>query len=138
MSNDFSACMYVHVLLCILMVGSDRPTMRDLSNFVVPHVGTKWYMLSIQLLDQQHVDDMQWLNKENRSVDDSCMEMLNEWLRTESKNATWEKLIEGLNAPSVKLLHLANRLQHMLLKTKPVCACTCLILYVCRPFIRLQ
>ena len=96
--------------------------MKDLNNFVVPYVGSKWYMLSYQLLDEQHTVNMQSLRKENRNGEEYCMEMLNEWLRTESSNATWGKLIEGLNSPSIKLHDLANQLQKMLLKTKkPVC-----------------
>ena len=114
------------------MVGSDRPTMRDLSNFVVPYVGSKWYMLSFQLLDPQYTETMQSLKKDNRNVEECCMEMLNEWLRTEPKNATWKRLIEALNSPSVKLHNVANKLQKMLLKTKTVCMCICImILCVC-------
>ena len=112
--------------------------MRDLNNFVVPFVGSKWYMLSYQLLDQQHTVSMQSLRKENRNDEECCMEMLNEWLRTESHNATWGKLIEGLCTPSVKLHDLANQLQRMLLKTKPVCICICTVCYICVPFVRLS
>ena len=51
--------------------------------------------------------------------------MLAEWLNTtDTKNATWEKLIEGLNTPSVKLYQLAKRLQNMLPKPKQVCTYT--------------
>ena len=103
------------------MVGSDRPTMRDLSNFVVPSVGSKWYMLSFQLLDPQYTETMQSLKKDNRNVEECCIEMFNDWLRTEPKNATWKGLIEALNSPIIKLHHLANKLEKMLLKTKPVC-----------------
>ena len=53
------------------------------------------------------------------------MEMLHEWLRTEPQNATWARLIESLQTPSVKLNQLANRLQQMLLqKSKHVCTYT--------------
>ena len=108
--------------------------MRDLNNFVVPSVGSKWYMLSYQLLDQGYTASMQSLKKENRNVEECCMEMLNEWLTTESKNATWGRLIEGLNSPSVKLHDLANKLQKMLL---PVCICICAVFYICMPYPKL-
>ena len=129
------------------MVGSDRPTIRDLNNFVVPYVGSKWYMLSFQLLDQQYVETIQSLKKDNRSAEECCAEMLTEWLRTESKRATWNRLIDALHSPSIKLHHLANKIQKMLVKTKSVstyrhlyiaylyhsyvCVCVCVCVRVC-------
>lgn len=96
--------------------GSDRPAIRDLNNLVVPYIGSKWYALGFQLLDQQYEETLQSLRKDNKHVEDCCMEMLHEWLRTEPQNATWARLIESLQTPSVKLNQLANRLQQMLLQ----------------------
>ena len=116
--------------MCFDCIGSDQPTIKDLNNLVVPSVGSKWYNLGIQLLDQQCIEMLRGLRDDNKNVEYCCTEMLFEWIKTtvDTKNATWEKLIEGLNSPSVKLYQLANTLQDMLLKPKHVCVCR---VYLC-------
>jgi len=50
-------------------VGSDRPTIRDLNNFVVPSVGSRWYNLGIQLLEPQFIEILWGLKNENKNTD---------------------------------------------------------------------
>lgn len=92
-----------------------------MSNFVVPHIGKKWYTLGYQLLDQQHEKILTGIRADHKSCEDSCMEMFEEWLNTD-ECASWSKLIKGLKAPGVKQSSLAKKLQSMLVKEpKPVC-----------------
>ena len=92
-----------------------------MSNYVVPEVGFKWFLLGFQLLDEQYVRILYTIRADHKTAEDSCIEMLDEWLRTDV-HASWNKLIEGLKSPSVKLNDVAGQLQHMLLgKSKHVC-----------------
>ena len=88
------------------------PNLKDLSNFVVPKVGSKWYMLGVQLLDQQYVATLQTIKADCKKAEERCIEMFNEWLTTDN-DASWDKLIDGLKSPSVKLNSLAEKLQKM-------------------------
>ena len=96
-----------------LVQGNDKPTMKNLSNSVVPKVGLKWYMLGFQLLDQQYVATLRTIKADRKNPEDSCIEMFDEWLTTDG-DATWNKLIDALKSPIVNLNSLANQLQKML------------------------
>jgi len=99
------------------LLGSDRPALRDLNNFVVPYVGGKWFNLGIQLLDQEDETKLHSLKADHRKeLDDLCTEMFTHWLASDPK-ASWKKVILALKSKSVNLQNLAenvdNKLKHV-------------------------
>ena len=87
-----------------------QPLLRELSNEVAPLVGSKWYTLGLQLLDNQDVKVLTTIESDYRSDSETCCtKMLGRWLDTVA-TANWEHLITGLRSPSVKLHKLANDL----------------------------
>jgi len=97
-----------------MILVTDRPVLRDLSNFVSPHVGGKWFYLGLQLIDQAHTSVLFNMKQDHhKTYEDQCIEMFNKWLDTDSK-ATWRKVIESLKEPAVNLLNLAQTVDGML------------------------
>ena len=91
-----------------------EPTLRDLSNHVVPEVDTKWYVLGLQLLDSKDTKVLSSIECDNRGlVETCCIKMFDRWLSTVA-TANWDRLITGLKAPSVKLHKLADTLAKQL------------------------
>ena len=97
-----------------LLIESDRPTLRDLANFVVPHASARWYYLGLQLFNQKDVGLLRSMKIEtNKSPQEQCTEIFSHWLTTKKK-ATWNELIKGLNSPSVSLQIVARNIEAML------------------------
>jgi len=99
------------------LLGSNRPALRDLNNFVVPYVGGKWFNLGIQLFKQEDETKLHSLKADHRKdLDDLCTDMFTHWLALYPK-ASWKKLILALKSRSVNLQNLAedidNKLQHV-------------------------
>ena len=94
--------------------GSDRPSLKDLYDHVVPNVADKWEDLGVQLLrpDQEKTLDIIAADC-SHDVVSCCKRLLKKWLDT-STNATWNELIRALRRPSVELDCLANQLEQML------------------------
>jgi len=87
-----------------------QPLLRELSNEVAPSVGSKWYALGLQLLDDQDVKVLTTIESDYRNDSETCCtKMLERWLDTVA-TANWEHLITGLRSPGVKLHKLANDL----------------------------
>jgi len=104
-------------LTLYLLVGGDLPSLRDLANFVVPRVSSKWYHLGVQLIDSKHVTILDNLRADItvKGLEERCTEMFKEWLRTEDKDkATWSKVILGLRSKAVRLENVANDIEKML------------------------
>ena len=99
--------------LVFILLGNDQPALRDLANFVVPKVSERWYQLGLQLLDPQNEDTLHRMKKETKPFEDQCTEVFHLWLRNEKK-PTWNKLIECLQSPSVKLPNVARDVEKML------------------------
>ena len=102
--------MYVQILDSSFLRVSGKPLLRELSNDVVPLVGSKWYSLGVQLLDEQDVKLLTTLESDFRGdAETCCTKMLERWLDIVA-SANWELLIAGLRSPGVKLHKLANEL----------------------------
>jgi len=97
-----------HSQFCI--VGSDRPSIRDINIFVVPAVYGFQYSISLQLFGVNNryrpikVDN-------DKNPEEKCTEMFDQWLLTERK-ATWDKVIAALRA--VNLYSTADEVERML------------------------
>ena len=92
----------------------DRPALRDLSNFVVPHVSHKWYNLGLQLFDTRDEGILKSMKAEiSKSPEEHCLEVFNHWLDTK-KNPTWKKLIKSLRYHGVNLPSVASNIEKML------------------------
>ena len=97
------------------------PTLKDLSNHVVPEVDTKWYMLGLQLLNTDDVKKLTSIESDYRgSVETCCTKMFGQWLDT-VPTANWGQLITALKAPIVKLHKLADNLTKLLGKCVHIC-----------------
>ena len=90
--------------------GSAKPSLRYLSDHVVPIVDHKWYGLGVQLFDDKDVKVLTSIEIDYRGDNDACCtKMFERWLEI-APNASWSKLISGLRAPSIKLHKLADEL----------------------------
>ena len=100
------------MLVCI---GSDRPFLRDLHDYVVNRVADKWRDLGIQLLraDQERMLDIIAADHPHDVVS-CCKCVLEKWLDT-TTDATWNELIRALRSPGVQLDYLAGQLEQMLI-----------------------
>ena len=97
-----------------ILIVNDRPTLKDLANFVVPQASARWYNLGVQLFEPRDVGILNSMKiKANKPLDELCTEVLNHWLDTK-KSATWSNLIESLKSPSVNLLNVASNVERML------------------------
>ena len=100
--------MYSHVTTTGNILG--KPSLKDLSTHVAPNVDHKWYGLGVQLFDDKDVKVLTSIELDYRGdVDSCCTKMFERWLEI-VPNACWGQLIDGLNAPNVKLHKLANDL----------------------------
>ena len=87
-----------------------KPSLKDLSNHVVPEVGHKWYNLGVQLFDDKDLKVLTSIEVDYRGdVDACCTKMCERWLEI-VPNACWGQLINGLTAPNVKLHKISNKL----------------------------
>ena len=111
------------IIVNIVLIGSDRPLLRDLDDHVVMHVAKNWRSLGVQLLrpDQQNLLDIIEANHP-RDVVACCQDVLQRWLNT-TEDATWNQLIKALRSPTIQLNHFASQLERML-STKRKITCT--------------
>ena len=94
----------------MLYVGTERPALKYLNNYVRSDVGTKWYDLGLQLLDQEDEEALNIIDKNNnRDIDKCATEMFRLWIQRKPK-ANWKNLIEALRQPSIKLEALAEKI----------------------------
>ena len=101
-------CMYI-------IIGGDRPLVKDLHRHVLTNVAEKWDDLGYQLLVRPYQENLVNIIRKdypNNSID-CCKRVLKEWLDT-TEDATWDQLISALRSPSVRLHHFADQLEHML------------------------
>ena len=98
----------------VSLIVSDRPALRDLANFVVPHASTKWYYLGLQLFDERDEGVLHSMKMEtSKRADEQCTEVFHHWLTTK-ENPTWNELIESLKSPAVNLPNVASTIEKML------------------------
>ena len=101
--------------MCVfLLTVSDRPALRDLANFVVPHASARWYYLGLQLFDPKDEGLLHSMKMEtNKLPQEQCTEVFSHWLTTKEK-ATWNVLINSLNSQSVNLPNVARNIEAIL------------------------
>jgi len=98
----------------VFLLGSNRPALRDLDNFVVPRASPKWYSLGLQLFDPRDEGVLNSMRSEtNKRPEEHCRKVFNHWLQTK-RNATWNKLIKCLKSQAVSLPSVASDVENML------------------------
>ena len=91
----------------IIYVVSSKPTLKKLQQTkIITAVGTKWYQLGIELLDEDQLTQLDIINKDNNEVTRCCSEMFRFWLENHS-TATWQNLVDALKALGVELNDVA-------------------------------
>ena len=73
-------------------------------------MGSKWYELGIELLDEDQLPQLDIIKTNNNEVTRCCAEMFLFWLRSHS-TATWQDLVEALKAPGVELNDVATMVE---------------------------
>lgn len=97
------------------VIGNDRPSSKDLHDYVVEEAAQKWKDLGKKLLPFEACAILDVIEADHlRDADSCCKRVLREWLETTSEEATWNELIRALRSPSVQLNTLAGRLEQML------------------------
>ena len=100
MYNCYSWCVYYVIVF-------SKPLLKILRQLnVIAGVGTKWYELGRELLDEDQLTQLDVIKTNHNEVNRCCAEVILFWLRSHS-NATWQDLIEALKAPGVELNELA-------------------------------
>ena len=86
----------IRLLITIIPVGTDTPTIRLLNNHVRGDIAPRWYDLGIQLLNEEQCAKLNII-KDNHPQDAEkcCTEMFEYWLRVDV-DASWNKLITAL------------------------------------------
>ena len=95
------------IISFIIYVVSSKPTLKKLQQIkIITAVGSKWYELGIELLDEDQSRQLKIIKSNNQEVTRRCSEMFSFWLETHP-TATWQNLIEALRAPGVELNDVA-------------------------------
>ena len=97
------------ILLIIIKIvlGHHRPTLKLLHKHVRGSLGTKWYDLGVELLEQHDVDKLDKIKAQYQSIDECCTEMFKLWLKIQPK-ASWNQLIKALGENGIELHTLAG------------------------------
>ena len=83
-------------------------------------LGIKWHDLGIELLDYNDIEELDAIKAKHPSdLDKCCTKMFVLWQMRQPKEASWNQLIKALSQPSVNLHSLANKIEQMLLQSKP-------------------
>jgi len=84
--------------LCVCTTVSN-PQLRDLHNHITPQYAVHWRIIGIQLgLSKGRLDIIEHDN--HHKAEPCCDAMLGEWLEADP-SATWKKLLEVIESPSV-------------------------------------
>ena len=99
----------VHCIqLCI--IGNNRPTLKLLNKFK-DSVGTKWYDLGIELLDDKDCDKLDAIQSDHsKDVSSCCTQMFKLWLNLQP-SASWNQLIQALREPNIGKDGLAKEIE---------------------------
>ena len=102
-----------------MFAGHQQPSLKYLNRYVRGSVGMKWHDLGIELLDFNDVGELNTIEAEHPSdLNKCCTKMFDLWLKKQS-TASWNQLIEALRQPGIELGTLANKIEQMLLQSKP-------------------
>ena len=97
--------------------GRSKPTIKQLLNIVTPKVAAKYYELGIELYKDSDVNHLDTIQR-GCAMDytKGCTDMLKFWLTTYKDAATWDKLINGLEAKGLQLNSIALDIKRELVK----------------------
>ena len=105
-----SYCCYVYMHFLV----KSKPTKNKLLDHVIPHVTSRWYTLGVKLLNEDQESYLDVIESNHAGDNETCcMKMFWYWLNTNT-DATWQRLIEGLQSPAVKLSAVAADLGKLL------------------------
>ena len=77
---------------------------------------SKWYDLGLELLEQEHEEDLEIIKKNNpNDVSECCKQMFRLWL-SKCGNPTWDQLMQALK--EIELSNLATAIEGMLISVK--------------------
>ena len=104
----------VHAFTADTLLKGEKPSLKDLTNAVVPETSSEWHALGLQLnVTKARLDAIQ--TDYPRDCRRCCTEMLSEWLSQDS-GASWPTLITALRSRAVDKTELAGCLEefHMI------------------------
>ena len=105
----------LHDKLFIVLIGSGRPTLKDLYDHVVIKVADKWRDLGVQLLRSDQERSLNIIEVDHpRDAIGCCKYLFEKWVETNA-DATWNMLIIALRSPAVQLDYLASQLEKKLI-----------------------
>ena len=97
--------------LYYVYIVSSKPTLKKLQQTkIITDVGSKWFELGIELLDEDQSTQLDIIKTNNNEVTRRCGEMFLFWLNTHP-NATWQNLVDALKAPGVELNDVAAKVE---------------------------
>ena len=88
-----------------MIVGSDRPALKYLNRYVIPHITECWHEVGLELLEPERENEAQLKiikNEPGLSSKERADKMLTFWL-DKSPAASWNDLIRTLRVPSIGL-----------------------------------
>ena len=100
------------MVIIYIILGCDRPHLKDLYEHVVPLVADKWRDIGVYLLHPTLVDNRALeviAANHPHSVEGCCKSMFEKWLETQ-KDASWSQLIETIK--TIELDSLAIKLEN--------------------------
>ena len=109
---------YNHMLIlaCMCFIKPDVPSLRDFNNHVNPKISTKWYELGIQLRIKDYtLDEIRHNNPNDART--CCREAIKHWIHN-ADTASWNALIQALEADSISQKTLAKEVREKLLSGK--------------------
>ena len=108
---------YLFILACICFVKPDVVSLRDFNNHINPKISTKWYDLGLQLgIKDYTLDEIKHNHRDEART--CCRETIRRWLQNAGSAATWNNLIQALEADSISQKTLAKDIREKLLPGK--------------------
>ena len=99
----------IYVLTADTLLKGEKPSLKDLTNAVVPETSSEWHALGLQLnITEARLDAIQ--TDYPRDCRRCCTEMLSEWL-SQDAGASWPTLIAALGSRAVDKTELAGCLE---------------------------
>ena len=105
---------YLFILAYICFIKPDVLTLWDFNIHVNPKISTKWYNLVLQLGIKDHTLDEIKHNYRDEARP-CCRETIKHWLQNAGGAATWNSLIQALEADSISQKTLAKDIRKKLL-----------------------
>ena len=100
-------------ILMSLAIGTDRPTLKLLNEFVRNDIASKWHDLGVELLDEEQRSTLCNIEEDYLKVEDRCTELFKYWLNAHT-DASWNKLLEALE--KLEQNNLAKKIKRNILK----------------------